>query len=69
MTDKQLCVLRDCAFKDKRSFLDGLSANLATQQGRTRQVSYLLGRKLIRAKGGRYIATRLGRRVLAENLI
>jgi hypothetical protein len=52
MTSLQRQVLMDCAFKDNRSFLDGLSANLAVQQGRTRQVSYLLGRKMIRLRGG-----------------
>jgi hypothetical protein len=68
MTNLQVSVLRDCAVPASGSTLGGLSGNLAGQQGRSRQIEWLLERRLIRTHGGRYLATKRGKAILAHQL-
>ena len=62
MTSLQVSVLWRAA--QDHGHMRGTAELFEHQAGRTRQVRWLLARKLIRFDGGRLVATRDGRKVL-----
>jgi|HubBroStandDraft_3_1064219.scaffolds.fasta_scaffold212203_2 hypothetical protein len=66
MTPRQVTVLSLCARTDPA--LPGMPATFGATAGYERQINWLLNRKLIRRRRGRYIITRDGRKILTHQL-
>ena len=66
MTPRQLSVLNRAAAGD--DILPGTALMFEHQRGCTRQVKWLLARKLVRQRHGRIIATKYGRKILDYQL-
>lgn len=64
MTSLQLSVLSQCAERRHDPIFEGAADLYLWQAGRRRQVNWLAGRKYIRLKGCRWVATREGIKAL-----